>query len=319
MTVEQAPEAEASAKVAAYLAVAVQVAEAVIRLRAQRVDARAAAQGQAAGAARAERTAQHAADRVVWSRALDPHWVGPADLIEAGRAWGAAAGWADTDPTADAAAGRVEARLAEQAPTAMSRFADLRAGGADRVTAMRDVLADMAAESTDRRRVFVAEQAAGRSAPSTSTVVDHVSERTTTKDGPGTPPPGQRTPPPGQRPPDQRTGRTKPATADPAATERQVGYLVDLLGRAPSRAGDRPTDPAEIAKLSRAEASAYIEALGGGPSVHRSTPAGNPHAADVAADSYPRPYADVRAAPVAAAESAPPAAAVRGQTRPLAR
>lgn len=58
MTVQQAPEAEASAKVAQYLAVAVQVAEAVLRLRAQRAGARAADGGQAAGAARAERTAQ---------------------------------------------------------------------------------------------------------------------------------------------------------------------------------------------------------------------------------------------------------------------
>ena len=150
MTVQQAPEAEASAKVAQYLAVAVQVAEAVLRLRAQGAGARAADGGQAAGAARAERTAQHAADGVVWSRVLDPHWIGAADLVEAGRAWGAAAGWADTDPTAR----RVEARLAEQAPSAMRRFDDLRAGGADRVAAMRAVLADVAAESSSRQRVF---------------------------------------------------------------------------------------------------------------------------------------------------------------------
>jgi hypothetical protein len=103
--------------------------------------------------------------------------------------------------------------------------------------------------------------------------------------------------------------------------DRQAGAggEVGLLGRFPRRAGDRSTDPAEIAKLSRAEASAYISDLGGGPSLRRRTPAGNPQAADVAADSYPRPYADVRSTTVAVPAPAPTVAAASGQIRPLAR
>src|SRR5450759_5400451 len=153
----EAPEQEASARVAQTLAVAVQVAEVAIRLQAQRTERAAAGQAQQAGAARADRLARHAAARVQWSRALDPGWVAGAELPELGRAWGAAAGWADTDPTAEVAAARVEARMAQTAPTAMDRFHRLRAAGSTRVEAMRAVLADVAAEASSRARVFVAE------------------------------------------------------------------------------------------------------------------------------------------------------------------
>src|SRR5450759_3586776 len=119
----EAPEQEASARVAQTLAVAVQVAEVAIRLRAQRTERAAAGQAQQAGAARADRLARHAAARVQWSRALDPGWLAGAEL---GRAWGAAAGWADTDPTAEVAAARVEARMEQTGPTAMDRFPRLR-------------------------------------------------------------------------------------------------------------------------------------------------------------------------------------------------
>src|SRR5664280_2397028 len=185
------PEREAAARLAQHLAVAVQVAEAVIRLQAQRAETRAAGHAQAAAAGRAERTAQHADDRVVWSRALDPRWAGAADLADLGWAWGAAAGWADTDPTADVAARRVEARLAEMAPTAMTRFDRLRAGGLDRTAAMLDVLGHLAAESSYRPRVFVAEPGPAAAAAAAVSV------------------------------------RVRASAA--AATDRQVRYIVDLL------------------------------------------------------------------------------------------
>jgi hypothetical protein len=41
--------------------------------------------------------------------------------------------------------------------------------------------------------------------------------------------------------------------------------MAPLSTRSPRRAGDRPTDPVEIARLTRAEASAYISDLGGFP------------------------------------------------------
>ena len=157
---DETPEREASAKLAQHLAVAVQVAEAVIRLRQHGLERHAAASAQAAAAARAERAAQHAADRVGYHPALDRDWVRTAGLTELGRAWGAAAGWADTDPAAHVAATRIETRLAEMAPTAMTRYQQLRDTGADRVGAMRDVLTHLAAESHARAagpRVFVAD------------------------------------------------------------------------------------------------------------------------------------------------------------------
>src|SRR5664280_1248165 len=144
------PEREAAARLAQHLAVAVQVAEAVIRLQAQRAETRAAGHAQAA-----------------------------------------AAGRADTDPTADVAARRVEARLAEMAPTAMTRFDQLRVGGLDRTAAMRDVLGHLAAESSYRPRVFVAEPGPAAAAAAAVSV------------------------------------RVRASAA--AATDRQVRYIVDLL------------------------------------------------------------------------------------------
>ena len=57
MAMAEAPEQEASARVAQTLAVAVQVAEVAIRLRAQRTERAAAGQAQQAGASRADRLA----------------------------------------------------------------------------------------------------------------------------------------------------------------------------------------------------------------------------------------------------------------------
>src|SRR5664279_3023947 len=94
----EAPEQEASARVAQTLAVAVQVAEVAIRLRAQRTERAAAGQAQQAGAVRTDRLARHAAARVQWSRALDPGWLAGAELAELGRAWGAAAGRCRPNP-----------------------------------------------------------------------------------------------------------------------------------------------------------------------------------------------------------------------------
>jgi len=68
MSLHEAPEAEASAKLAAHLAVAAQLAETIIRMRQQREDKLATATGQEAAGLRAERTTRHAADRVTWSR-----------------------------------------------------------------------------------------------------------------------------------------------------------------------------------------------------------------------------------------------------------
>ncbi|MDT0262461.1 hypothetical protein [Jatrophihabitans lederbergiae] len=306
---DEGPEREASAKLAQHLAVAVQVAGAVIRLRQERTEQRAAGIEQAAAAARAELTAQHTADRMVWSHALDS--TGQADLHELGRAWGAAAGWGDTDPAANVAATRVETRLGEMAPNAMARFDELRESGADRIGAMRDVLAHVAAESSYQPRVFVGEP--GRSDSAGSAGQARVDEHAGGVSA-------------GASHEDEEGGWQ--ASADPAATSAatghlpatpgQVRYLTHLIERDPDRSAGGPTTSEDLAQLSRADASAYIETLGGGPRYWRTTDAGYPHPADLAAESYPRPYVEV--SPAGAGKPATAAAtATKIKTRTLSR
>src|SRR5664279_6279018 len=176
----------------------------------------AAGQAQQAGAARADRLARHAAGRVQWSRALDPGWLAGAELAELGRAWGAAAGWAETDPTAEVAAARVEARMAQTAPTAMDRFHQLRAAGSTRVEAMRAVLADVAAEASLRARVFVAEPG---QAPTHGATRNAGAPPASGAGGPD---------PAGANRRSQVVRFDGPAGADSPATARQVHYITDL-------------------------------------------------------------------------------------------
>ena len=84
-----------------------------------------------------------------WSRAFDPDWLRQAPLDDLMRAWAAGARW-DTDPAADAAARRVETRLADAAPNAMRDYQRRRATGAGRVEAMRAVGRGWDAEVTAR-------------------------------------------------------------------------------------------------------------------------------------------------------------------------
>lgn len=163
---EQAIESEAGAKVAQALAVAVQVAEAVVRLRSQNAASREANARQLEGAAKAQRTAHYAADRITWSRTSEPRWLQDASMTDLGRAWGAATGWAYTDRAAARAADRVEDRLRTMDPDSMAGYDRARAAGADRMTAMRDVFAQRTVDVAAGRRVFVADS--GRAAdPST--------------------------------------------------------------------------------------------------------------------------------------------------------
>jgi hypothetical protein len=136
MSLHEAPEAEAAAKLAAHMAVAAQLAETVIRMRQQREDRVGAATAQEAAGLRAERTARHAADRVTWSRTDAQRWLSGAQVNDLGQAWASAAAWADTDPGADRAARRVESELAKRTPEPMARYQGLRDQGWDRVAAM---------------------------------------------------------------------------------------------------------------------------------------------------------------------------------------
>ncbi len=139
----EAPEAEAAAKLATHMTMAVQLAETVIRIRQRELEQRAAGDQQAAAAARAERTARHAADRVTWSRTDDRRWTGEASNPDLARTWCAAAVWADTDPAADRAARRCESELERRFPEPMEHYNRMRDDGAERLDAMSVVAPTM--------------------------------------------------------------------------------------------------------------------------------------------------------------------------------
>jgi hypothetical protein len=84
-----------------------------------------------------EESAYLAQVRAQWAPALDARWLAQADLLQAGRAWGAAAPWADAYVEAAAALQRTEERLWVLHPYAMTQYDRLRSEGADPVDAMR--------------------------------------------------------------------------------------------------------------------------------------------------------------------------------------
>lgn len=147
---DEHPDRDASATLARHLAVAVQVAEAAIRLRQHALDRSSIASEHTTAAVRAEQRTRHAADRLTYTPALNSRWVQTASLANLGTAWGAAAGWADADPTAAVATTRIESRLADLAPAAMAEYDRLRAAGADRLDALRAVLPHMNKDTTER-------------------------------------------------------------------------------------------------------------------------------------------------------------------------
>ena len=117
----------------------------------------------------------------------------------------------------------------------------------------------------------------------------------------------------------QARGTAAHATASAPATDRQLSYLASLVERHPDRVGDRPTDPAQLAGLTRAEASDYITALGGAQTARRVDGDGTPHPADVAAESFPHKFTTVKPAGPSSQPSAAPAAAKQAQTRSMSR
>lgn len=76
--------------------------------------------------------------RAGWAPAHDPRWLAQADLVQAARAWGAAAAYADAEPVAASAMRKAEERLRMLHPYAMARYDRLRAEGASPLEAMRE-------------------------------------------------------------------------------------------------------------------------------------------------------------------------------------
>jgi len=86
-----------------------------------------------------ERAAREAT-RARWAPAHDVRWLTQADLLQAGRVWGAAAPYADTDPEAASALRKAEDRLRILHPYAMARYDRLRMEGNGPLEAMGEAV-----------------------------------------------------------------------------------------------------------------------------------------------------------------------------------
>ena len=113
------------------------------------VEARHRAQRNAAKTVRSERALRDLHDqeraayrlaRAGWAAARDRRFLGQADLLQAARAWSAAAAYADVDPGAADAVRMCEQRLRVLHPYAMAWYDRLRSDGAVPFDAMRDAL-----------------------------------------------------------------------------------------------------------------------------------------------------------------------------------
>src|SRR5438132_730453 len=113
------------------------------------VEARRKAQRNAAKTIRSERALRELQDqeraayelaRAGWAAACDRRFLAQADLLQAARAWSAAAAYADADPEAADAARTCEQRLRVLHPYAMAWYDRLRGEGAAPLDAMREAL-----------------------------------------------------------------------------------------------------------------------------------------------------------------------------------
>ena len=113
------------------------------------VEARRKAQRNAAKTIRSERALRELQDqeraayelaRAGWAPARDPRFLDQADLLQAARAWSAAAAYADADPEAADAVRTCEERLRLLHPYAMAWYDRLRDDGAAPFDAMREAL-----------------------------------------------------------------------------------------------------------------------------------------------------------------------------------
>jgi hypothetical protein len=113
------------------------------------VEARRKAQRNAAKTIRSERAlrelrnqerAAYQLARAGWAPARDPRFLDQADLLQAARAWSAAAAYADADPEAADAVRKCEQRLRVLHPYAMARYDRVRGEGVAPLDAMREAL-----------------------------------------------------------------------------------------------------------------------------------------------------------------------------------
>ena len=112
------PAGEATARVAQLAAMTVSLGEALARLRAQR----AYAQADHDRALRVSADLDARRHGTVYRQALDPAWVRTADTTQLLAAWHVAGPYLDDDPTARLATERIEDRLRQLHPEAMSVY-----------------------------------------------------------------------------------------------------------------------------------------------------------------------------------------------------
>jgi hypothetical protein len=127
-----------SQRAAQLISLAVAAAQVAAHRKALSEARKAARDEQARRALQEEQRAIHEQARAGWGPAHDPRWLAQAGLLQAARAWGAAAAYADADPVAASAMRKSEERLRTLHPYAMERYDRLCAEGASPVDAMRE-------------------------------------------------------------------------------------------------------------------------------------------------------------------------------------
>jgi hypothetical protein len=127
-----------SQRVAQALSMMIAIAEISARRKAQRLARKHATDEQAARQIMEQQRELHNQARAEFGKAHDPAWLASAGLLETGRAWAAAVAYADSDPVADAARRKCEARLRTLHPYAMAHFDQLISDGASPADAMSE-------------------------------------------------------------------------------------------------------------------------------------------------------------------------------------
>lgn len=127
-----------SQKAARFVSIAAAAYEIAVRRNQLRAAKEMARRDQERRAIQEQELAAREAARAGWAPAFDRRWPTQADLLLAGRVWGAAAPYADTDPEAVSALRRAEERLRVLHPYAMARYDRLRDEGAGLQVAMRE-------------------------------------------------------------------------------------------------------------------------------------------------------------------------------------
>jgi hypothetical protein len=129
-----------SQKAAQFISMVGAAYEIAARRRAIRAARDAARTEQQLRAVQEQERAARAGARARWAPAFDARWQAQADLLQAGRVWGAAAPYADTDPEAASALRKAEERLRVLHPYAMGRYDRLRTEEAGPLEAMRETV-----------------------------------------------------------------------------------------------------------------------------------------------------------------------------------